>query len=481
MDPAFDEWREAIGALHVRTDGGSLQRAGEATFATTQQYAAILEPANHAEAVQCIRIAHRHRVPLYAVSTGCNWGYGSRVAVRDGSVLLSLARLNRIVDYDEALAYVTIEPGVTFRCLSRFLEERGSPLIAPSIGSSPDASLIGNIMERGIGKGFYENLPERSCAYRIILADGETIETGTALRRHSAGPAMEGLFQQSNLGVVTRVTLWLEPAPRLRQRAVLLMRSEDEFARAVDTLRPLLQRSGAPHVEIVNDYRVLSQSGQFPYTEHDGLAALPREYVREKLRHLEGAQWIGSVMVWGDSEAELVARRATLATRLADIRHVWEAAAPGREPVESYIGLRSAYWRKRTPMPSDPHPDRDRCGVLWVAPAVPMLGETAVRVLHRIEWLMVAHGFEPGISIRCIGGRTMQALAGLFWDRDEPGADERAVRCHDALRAMLDDEGRTPYRLSIREMPAASTNPMLEKVKRTLDPHGILASGRYIP
>src|SRR6187401_2904226 len=109
---ALAEWNKALGDAFVIIDPGSLEAAGTATFATSTAVRAILRPASRLEVSRCLQIANRFGIPIYPISTGKNWGYGSRVPVDDG-VLLDLSRLNRIVDFDEQLAYVTIEPGVT--------------------------------------------------------------------------------------------------------------------------------------------------------------------------------------------------------------------------------------------------------------------------------------------------------------------------------------------------------------------------------
>ena len=83
--PALDEallaWEAAIGAEHVVQDSGALHAASTATFATRSKVQAILRPATRDEVQECLRIANRHRVAVHPVSTGKNWGYGSRVPV----------------------------------------------------------------------------------------------------------------------------------------------------------------------------------------------------------------------------------------------------------------------------------------------------------------------------------------------------------------------------------------------------------------
>ena len=74
-----------------------------------RQEQAVLRPGTREEVQTCVRVANRARVPLYPISSGRNWGYGSRAPVSD-AVLLDLSRLNRIREFNEQLAYVTVEP-----------------------------------------------------------------------------------------------------------------------------------------------------------------------------------------------------------------------------------------------------------------------------------------------------------------------------------------------------------------------------------
>ncbi len=101
--PAVQEWAALLGAPHVTTDAAALSAASSATFQTAARVLAILRPGTRDEVQACVRIANRHAVPLYPISTGQNWGYGSRVPVRD-SVVVDLGRLNRILALDEDLA-----------------------------------------------------------------------------------------------------------------------------------------------------------------------------------------------------------------------------------------------------------------------------------------------------------------------------------------------------------------------------------------
>ena len=118
----------------VEVDSGRLEEAHRCTYPAPQRFVARLRPRSQEEAVTALRIAHQHRLPVAPVSTGKNWGYGSRLAVRDGCVLLDLSALDRILDFSEELAYLVVEPGVTFRQAYDHLRARRSRLQLAMIG-----------------------------------------------------------------------------------------------------------------------------------------------------------------------------------------------------------------------------------------------------------------------------------------------------------------------------------------------------------
>jgi 4-cresol dehydrogenase (hydroxylating) len=496
VQEALLQWQAVLGSSGVTVEGASLELANTATYATKHRVHAMLHPTTREEVAACLQIAREFRVPLYPVSAGCNWGYGSKTPPQHDCILLSLARLNRIVEFDEELAYVTVEPGVTFRQLADFLQERGSTLLPVLVGTSPDASLIGNALERGIGKGPYEDISAHTCNYEVMLATGEVVHTGyggwsdahaAPLHRTGPGPSLQGLFSQSNFGVVTAMTFWLERAPAWRQQVLYSIRDRNSLEGALDALRDPQQRMGKSlQVELINDYRLLTQSRQFPYSVQDGRDALPRSWVQQHL-HLPGAyQWFVSLTLWGDEELILALHLERLSQALAGHAELLHATDPhpGQDVRLSADGLHSSYWRKRHPVPDDPHPDRDRCGLIWLTTCLPQLGSVAVPVLEQIEQHLLDSGFEPSLSLRLLDGRTLHVMALLLYDRDEEGGDARAARCHREISALCREQGHLPYRLGVhnmevmQEMKPANAN-LLHMLKTQLDPSGILAPGRY--
>ncbi len=504
--------RAVVGDEHVRVDAAELERAGTATFATSQRIAAIVRPGSRAEVQECVRVAREHAVALYAVSRGKNWGLGSRVPPRD-AVLLELGRMNRIVAFDEELAWVTVEPGVDFGQLYDFLRDRGSRLFANTTGASPHASVVGNALERGDGTGPYGDRAAHVCALEAVLATGECVRTGfgrfdgtplAPLHRWGVGPSLDGLFTQSNLGIVTQMTLWLSPLPRCLSAVRFSIKDPARLAALVDALRRLrLDGTLRSVVGIWNDYRVLSTRRQYPWDLAHDKTPLSRALLDTIRDEWGGATWFGLTALYAPAPEIGAAQRAHVERALSPLVDYLSVEERNGEPAsgnELFSGddpafmflqgiphegsLKSVYWRKRMPVPDDPDPERDRCGVLWACPALPFRGADVADAARIIEPLMLEHGFEPLIAMVGQSERVIYLVPLVIYDRDVSGEDERAMACHDAMLSSLSAQGYLPYRLGIQSMhalpaPNDDSGSVIARLKRALDPDDVLAPGRY--
>jgi 4-cresol dehydrogenase (hydroxylating) len=520
---ALSRWRQVVGHEHVCADEDVVRAASTATFPTRSIVQAILRPGTREEVQSCVAIANQTGVQLYPVSTGRNWGYGSRAPVSDG-VVLDLARLNRILDFNEQLAYVTVEPGVTQRQLYEFLRGQSSALWMDATGSSPDCSIIGNTVERGFGHTPMGDHCSHAYGFEVVLPTGEVAETGlrrfrgaraAGLSRWGTGPALDGLFTQSNLGIVTAMTVWLMPAPEYFQ--AVIFQADRPVGPIVEALRPLrLNGTLRSVMHIGNDYKILSGSSQYPWHETGGATPLSLQKMAELRQKLRITQWSGSGGLYGTKaqvrEARRLLRRAlkpsvdrlqfiderllaTLGrleptyralTRRTDLGRALKILPPLFDvlrgiPTDGFLA--SAYWRKKTPPPDVIDIDRDRCGLLWSSPAAPCTGADVEHVCRIAVGESLKHGFEPIISVSLINERLTISTIALTYDRDVPGEDSRAVACYRDLTAALLAAGYPPYRLNVSSMEfgrqEGGYGKVVERLKRALDPNDILAPGRY--
>ncbi len=523
--PALARWIDALGAAYVVRDTEELKSAETATFPTTQRVPVILRPGSTEEIREVVRIANACGMPLYPVSSGKNWGYGSGVPVKSNCAVLDLSRLNRVTDFNEQLGYVTVQPGVTQAALFAFLKERHSGLWMDATGSSPDCSLIGNAMERGFGHTPYGDHFAQVSNLEVVLANGDLVRTGfgslpspkaAPVYRWGKGPSLDGIFSQSNFGIVTEMTIWLMPAPRYFQAFFFQCGRDEAIAGVVDALRPLrMNGTLRSTVHIGNDYKVLAGIQQFPAGETKPLLPGRMQALRKELKI---SRWSGSGGLYGTRKQVAEARRLlraalagktdklqflddrtlALAARFQGIYKILTGLDLKRtlELVRPVFGLlkgiptggtlASVYWRKQMPVPDDPNPDRDHCGLLWIAPIAPMEGGHAQRLAALAETALLDAGFEPQISFTLLTERSLACVISISYDRDVPGEDQRAMACYFRLRRQLEDEGYYSYRLGIADMETRPEGEdtgyakLLRSISQMLDPKGILAPGRYV-
>jgi 4-cresol dehydrogenase (hydroxylating) len=525
-EEALTEWSATLGSENVITEAPRLRAAETGTFASRHRIPAIIRPGGRQEVQECLRIANRHDTPVYPVSSGRNWGYGSRMPPADGCVLMDLGRMNRIVDFSERLAYVIVEPGVTQAQLFAFLEERGSKLWMDATGASPHCSLIGNTVERGFGHTPYGDHFAHVCGLEVVLPTGEFVETGFArfpsaqaapVYNWGVGPALDGLFSQSNYGIVTRMTVWLMPRPEYFQAYYFRCEEAHDLQGAIDALRPLrLDGTIRSASHIANDYKVVSALRQYPWAETGGRTPLDGAVMTQLRRELKIGAWNGSGALYGTrrqaAEARRLLRKALRgkAQRLqflddGKLRLASLFATPYRwisgwdlertlavlKPVYGLMKgiptehpLASTYWRKPAAPPADMDPDRDGCGLLWCSPVAPNDGAAASHLTQLASARVLAHGFEPAISLTMISGRALACIISLAYDRGIAGEDERAKACYRHLVSELAHYGYYSYRLPIGMMAGMGESgpytDLLDGIKHAVDPRGILAPGRYV-
>ena len=530
---ALDAMAAVVGPRHLAGDEATRERYARSTAARPVLPLAVVRPANADEVAQLARIASRYALAVYPISTGKNWGYGDACAVGAGQVLLDLSRMNRIVHVDAELAYAVIEPGVTQQQLAAYLKERKLGLWADCTGAGPDTSYIGNIMERGFGHSPYGNRLQHVAGMEIVLADGELLRTGFGHYRNAraahlfpygVGPFLDGLFTQSNMGIVTQLGIWLMPQVECVNHFLCSVPKHGCVAAVVDALRPLrLDGTLRSILHIGNDMRALSGGGVFPRELVPHGARLP-EALREAMCQAAGVEpWTVSGALYG-TRAQVAAARQALRRALrgtparttfitertlragALLARALGGSRIGRQLTsrlaiaESLFGmnhgtpsgrfLAGAYWRQRDGLPpgfpAGADPARDHCGLLWVSPVLPMRGADMLAVHDLAQTIFWKHGFDLFATFSTVNERALGGVLTIAYDKDDPDETVRARACHDEVFGRMMDAGYIPYRVGNHSMgqldPEGDTYwRTVARIKAALDPVGVLAPGRYQP
>jgi glycolate oxidase len=197
---------------------------------------AVLLP-NSTEEVQAIlRICHRERIPFVARGSGTGLS-GGALPVKDG-IVISLARMNRILEVDIPNARVVAEPGV----INLDVTERVSPqdyFYAPDPSSQSICSIGGNVAENSGGAHClkYGFTTTHVLGLEVVLADGSLVNFG-GKTLDAPGYDLAGVFvgSEGTLGVATKIILRIVKRPECVRTLLAAFPSTNEAGAAVSDI-----------------------------------------------------------------------------------------------------------------------------------------------------------------------------------------------------------------------------------------------------
>jgi 4-cresol dehydrogenase (hydroxylating) len=528
LESALHEWRQTLGTDRVRTDAVSLQRYSECTTPVNIKIPAALTPECVDHVVSILKIANRHRTPLYPISTGNNWGYGSANPVRDGCVIVDLSRMNNIHTVDTELGLVTVEPGVTQGQLQQYLKDKNLPFFVPTTGAGPNCSLIGNTLERGYGITPQSDHFTAAMWLETVLPNGDVYrgaltELGGAIvdqtYKWGLGPYIDGIFTQGNYGVVTKMTIALARRQAYMQGFFFGV-PDDRLESAVQSIRDILGSLNGitSSINLMNTRRILAMLEPYPPEQLNKKIAIPEDAIQKIARRHRLTDWTGIGAIYGDktivraASAVIRSRLRPPAHRLWFIRpklvHTlkklqrytpWTLGDDAQSFINrlsdsmqildgtpSEVALRLAYWKFGSiPEPGQAlNPARDGCGLMWYAPLVPMKGAAVRRYVDMVKSVCQAYEMDPLITMTSLSDRCFDSTVPLLYDKNDPTDVERARECFYALFNAGREQGVLPYRLGIHSMhllthESTVFSQLSSQIKNALDPNHIIAPGRY--
>jgi glycolate oxidase len=174
----------------------------------------VVRPCSSREISEILRLANRERFPV--VPRGAGTGMSGGAVPVQGGVVLSLERMNHILEIDEQDFIAVVEPGVITGDLQREVESRGL-FYPPDPASRKFCTLGGNVAEcaGGLRAVKYGVTKDYVLGLEVVLPTGEIINTGARTVKSVAGYDLTKLIvgSEGTLGVVTRITMRLLPLP----------------------------------------------------------------------------------------------------------------------------------------------------------------------------------------------------------------------------------------------------------------------------
>ena len=455
---------------------------------------AAVAPETTEQVQEIVRVANEFRVPLWTVSRGKNFAYGGAAPVLTGSVVLDLSRMNRILEVNEKFGYALVEPGVSYFDLYKYIQERGMKLWL----DVPDpgwGSVMGNALDHGVGYTPYGDHFAMQCGMEVVLPSGELMRTGMGampgsnawqLFKYGFGPYIDGMFSQSNFGIVTKMGIWLMPEPPGYRPYMITFPREEDIEQVVEILRPLkvnmvIQNAATLRSATLN--AALNSTRSHYYT---GRGPLPPSAMRKLMDEHECGAWNFYGALYGpppvmdalwsvtrDAFAKVPGAKFYFPEDRKNPNDVLHGRAQIMRGVPALTEFGLVNWVGGG-------------GHIGFSPVSPIYGAEAMKQYTMVRDRMHEYGFDY-MSVFAIGWREMHHVVLLVYDRRDPEMKRRAHELFGVLVREAAAAGYGEYRTHISFMDQIAAtyswndNALLkfnQTLKDAIDPNGILAPGK---
>jgi glycolate oxidase len=448
--------RDLLPADRVFDDVDVLEahRRDRATFCPSGTPSVLVRARSTEDVASTLRWAEGHRVPV--VPQGARSGLSGAANASDGCILLSLEKMNRIVEIDVEEQLAVVQPGVINGALADAVGTHNL-FYPPDPGSRSVSTIGGNVATNAGGMCCvkYGVTGDFVRALEVVLADGRVLRTGRRTAKGVAGYDLTRLLvgSEGTLGVVTEVTVALRPVSARPLTAVAFFPA---VADACRTVADYLGTGARPSVLEFMDAKTVHAVAQiadlgFP----DDLGAM--------------------LIVQSDTGA---AARAELAefervARQCDASEVVVADDPaeGEMLMQARRLVGDANELLGSLLIDDVCVPRGRLVDL-------VAGMERIADEHQVQVLCAGHA----------GDGNMHPV--VVFDGEDPAETARAQRAFDAIMALgLELGGTITGEHGIGHLKRRWLGRELDPValwaqraiKETLDPHGILNPGRVLP
>ena len=288
-DPAFTADQTAFGAVHGVAD-------------------AVVRPADADEVAQIVSWCCERGVPVIPRGGGTGWAGG---AVPQGAgVVVALDRLARVRALDPLQWRMHVDAGVTTATVQRLARENGL-YFPPDPGAAEQSQIGGNIATNAGGPHCFKYGVTGAwvTGLEAVIAPGELLRVGGAVRKDVAGYDLRGLLigSEGTLGIVTSAWLRLLPAPAA---ALPLAAFYPDVASGVEAVTRLMAAGPIPAViELLDGGTLRAAGAAYPGSVPDGANLLvlteadtsPED--RDALAEALAPDAIGGPLVPGDAAA----------------------------------------------------------------------------------------------------------------------------------------------------------------------------------
>lgn len=312
--------QEIVGTKYVYTDHDKIEPYAhdEVTGPEYVQYPEIVVlPENTEQIATIVKLANKELVPI--VPRGAGTGLACGAVPFSGGIVISLERLDKILEVDSTNMFMVTEPGVTTEVVQKAAKEAG--FLYAGDPCSGDSSFIGGNVATNAGGNKavkYGTTRRQIYGLEIVTPEGEIVTIGGKCVKDSTGYSLLHLLigSEGTLGIITKIYLKLVPLP---QNTMDLLAIFPDLTSAIQIV-PKIMTAGVTPVSV-----------EFM----DNLAIkCCEDFVHEKLPHSEDGYYI-IVQIEGNDEElledqcvtidELCTANGAMSVLVADPTRIWKA------------------------------------------------------------------------------------------------------------------------------------------------------------
>jgi glycolate oxidase len=452
--------RAIVGPDNVLTDPERLEPyAHDETVGLRADPEVVVYAGSAGQVSQIFQLAQQERVPV--TPRGAGQGLSGGAVPVHGGIVLSLEKMNRILEIDKDNLMVVLEPGVFTGDLHRAVEAEG--LFYPPDPASQDSCTIGgNVAENAGGPRAVKYGVTKDFVYGLeaVLPSGEIIECGGKLVKDVTGYNLVQLLvgSEGTLAVVTKIILRLLPLPPVR---VDLLVPFDDFAAAAETVSDIIARCIVPTTIEFMDYgsiqaveRLLEKD--LPY--NDAAAHLLIQLDGKRQEEVDA-----DMEIVGDICLDRGARDVLVATDRATRDRLWEA----RRMIIEAINHAS--------------PVNHMEDVVVPRSQIPILlrGVQEITGRYGVGVINFGHAGDGNVHVNVLKGDLGEGQ----WEEIVPAISSEIYQLALSLGGMITGEhGIGASRRQYLVMALGETQvEVLKGIKRAFDPNGILNPGKIFP